>query len=45
MSNTETTHQPRERAVQCGLCPPGRTTWNVTALCDAHEAQHGKRAA
>lgn len=45
VSDTKSIHQPRERAVQCSLCPPGRTTWNVTALRDAHEAQYGKRAA
>lgn len=27
--------QPRERAVKCRRC--GRWTWDVDAICDAHE--------
>lgn len=32
-----TEHQPRERAVQCWLCPPGHTTWNHSGVCDKHQ--------
>jgi len=41
------THQPRERAVPCGACgvrvtgrrvEPRTMTWNVSGLCDRHEA-------
>jgi len=52
--NNPPTHQPREHAVPCHLCglrgtgrrvEPRTMTWNVSGLCDRHEAQRAEVAA